>query len=232
MGPIDEHSGLEVLPRDDCPAVATTRVFLLDDHEIVRRGLRELLDAEPDIEICGEAATAAEARERIPSARVDVAVLDVRLPDGNGVEVCREIRASNPEVRCLMLTSYAEDEAVFDAVLAGAQGYVLKQVRGGSLLDAIRRVAVGESLLEPSLVGRLLDRLRTAAMQDDRFAHLGQDERSVLELLADGRSNAEIGACLDLDRAAVAEHVGGLLAMLGMQRHVASAATADHRAPA
>jgi DNA-binding NarL/FixJ family response regulator len=208
-----------------------TRVFLLDDHEIIRRGLRELLDAEPDIEVCGEAATAAEALERIPSCRPDVAVLDVRLPDGNGVEVCRRIRASNPEIRCLMLTSYAEDEAVFDAVVAGAHGYVLKQVRGGSLLDAIRRVAGGESLLEPALVGRLLERLRTASQQDDRFTHLGKEERIVLDLLADGLSNADIGEHLAMDQAVVTEHVGGLLAMLGMQRH-AAAVELTHRAPA
>jgi DNA-binding NarL/FixJ family response regulator len=208
-----------------------TRVFLLDDHEIVRRGLRELLDAEPDIEVCGEAATAAEALERIPSLRPDVAVLDVRLPDGNGVEVCRGIRASNPEIRCLMLTSYAEDEAAFDAVIAGAHGYVLKQVRGGSLLDAIRRVAGGESLLEPALVSRLLERLRTASGQDDRFAQLGK-ERMVLDLLADGLSNADIGEHLGLDQVAVTEHVSGLLAMLGMQRHVAATVKPTHRAPA
>jgi DNA-binding NarL/FixJ family response regulator len=211
---------------------AMTRVFLLDDHEIVRRGLRELLDAEPDIEVCGEAATAAEALERIPSLCPDVAVLDVRLPDGNGVEVCRCIRASNPGIRCLMLTSYAEDEAVFDAVIAGAQGYVLKQVRGGSLVDAIRRVAGGESLLAPALVGRLLERLRTASEQDDRFARLGKEERMVLGLLADGLGNAGIGEHLGLDHAAVTEHVGGLLAMLGMPRHVAAAAEPAHRAPA
>jgi DNA-binding NarL/FixJ family response regulator len=208
-----------------------TRVFLLDDHEIVRRGVRELLDAEPDIEVCGEAANAAEARDRIPSSRADVAVLDVRLPDGNGVEVCRGIRASNPEIRCLMLTSYAEDEAAFDAVIAGAHGYVLKQVRGGSLLDAIRRVARGESLLEPALVGRLLARLRTASQHDDRFADLGKEERMVLDLLADGRSNADIGEQLGLGPAVVAEHVGGLLAMLGMRRHVAAPVERTHGAP-
>jgi DNA-binding NarL/FixJ family response regulator len=209
-----------------------TRVFLLDDHEIVRRGLRELLEAEPDIEVCGEAATAAGALERIPSLRPDVAVLDVRLPDGNGVEVCRSIRASNPEIRCLMLTSYAEDEAVFDAVVAGAHGYVLKQVRGGSLLDAIRRVAGGDSLLDPGLVGRLRERLRAASQQDDRFSRLGKEERIVLDLLADGLSNADIGAHLALDQAAVTEQVGGLLARLGMQRHVAAAVGPTHRTPA
>jgi DNA-binding NarL/FixJ family response regulator len=211
---------------------AMTRVFLLDDHEIVRRGLRELLDAEPDIEVCGEAATAAGALERIPSSRPDVAVLDVRLPDGNGVEVCRRIRASNPEIRCLMLTSYAEDEAVFDAVVAGAHGYVLKQVRGGSLLDAIRRVARGESLLDPGLVGRLRERLRAASQHDERFSRLSNEARMVLDLLADGLSNADIGEHLALDQAAVTEHVGDLLAMLGMQRHVAAALEPIHRAPA
>src|SRR3954447_4752758 len=137
-----------------------TRVFLLDDHEIVRRGLRELLEAEDDLEVVGEAGTAEEALARVPSTHPDVAVLDVRLPDGDGVEVCREIRSRHPEIQCLMLTSFADDEALFSAIMAGAAGYVLKQIKGADLVDAIRRVAAGESLLDPSLTRRVLERLR------------------------------------------------------------------------
>ncbi|HWI05119.1 MAG TPA: response regulator transcription factor, partial [Acidimicrobiales bacterium] len=132
-----------------------TRVFLLDDHEIVRRGLKELLEGEEDLVVVGEAGTAAEALARIPAAAPDVAVLDVRLPDGDGVEVCREIRSAHPGINCLMLSSYADDEALFSAILAGAAGYVLKQVRGTDLIDAIRRVAQGQSLLDPSVTARV-----------------------------------------------------------------------------
>src|SRR3954465_1136464 len=138
----------------------TTRIFLLDDHEIVRRGLRELLTAEDDLEVVGEAGTAEEAYGRIPATRPDVAVLDVRLPDGDGVEVCREIRSRHPEIACLMLTSFADDEALFAAIMAGAAGYVLKQVRGSDLVDGVRRVGRGESLLDPAVTGRVLERLR------------------------------------------------------------------------
>jgi len=135
------------------------RVFLLDDHELVRRGLRDLLETEDDLEVTGEASTAEEALRRLPAARPDVAVLDVRLPDGSGVEVCREIRSAHPDVHCLMLTSFADDEALFDAIMAGASGYVLKQVRGNELVEDIRRVAAGQSLLDPAVTARVLDRL-------------------------------------------------------------------------
>ncbi|MCU1379086.1 MAG: LuxR two-component system response regulator, partial [Acidimicrobiales bacterium] len=161
-----------------------TRVFLLDDHEIVRRGLRELLDAEDDLEVVGEAATAEEALARIPATRPDVAVLDVRLGESSGVEVCRDVRSAHPEIQCLMLTSYADDEALFDAIMAGAAGYVLKQVRGVELVEGIRRVATGQSLLDPSLTTRVLERLRRAPEEDDRFADLTEQERKILNLLA------------------------------------------------
>ena len=138
----------------------TVRVFLLDDHEVVRRGLRELLEAESDLEVVGEAGTAEEAYGRIPATTPDVAILDVRLPDGDGVAVCREIRSNHPEIACLMLTSYADDEALFSAIMAGASGYVLKQVRGTDLVDGVRRVGRGESLLDPSLTARVMERLR------------------------------------------------------------------------
>src|SRR5262249_5321965 len=151
---------------------AKTRVFLLDDHEIVRRGLRELLEQEPDLEIVGEAGTAEEAVSRIPPTRPDVALLDVRLPDGDGIEVCREVRSAHPEIRCLMLTSFADDEALFSAIMAGASGYLLKQVKGNDLVDAIRRVGSGGALLDPSMTARPLDRLPTGADPDGARAAL------------------------------------------------------------
>jgi DNA-binding NarL/FixJ family response regulator len=206
-----------------------TRVFLLDDHEIIRRGLRELLEHEEDIEVCGEASTAAEALARIPATRPDVAVLDVRLPDGNGIEVCREIRSSHPEVRCLMLTSYADDEALFDAVVAGAHGYTLKQVRGQELLSCIRRVAAGESLLDPVLTQRLLERLRAAPVEDERFARLTEREQKILMLLADGLTNRQIGDQLFLAEKTVKNYVSNVLSKLGMRRRTEAAVYAARR---
>jgi len=200
-----------------------TRVFLLDDHEIVRRGLRELLEAEDDLEVVGEASTAEEALARIPAVRPDVAVLDVRLPDGNGVEVCRDIRSEHPEVQCLMLTSYADDEALFDAIMAGAAGYVLKQVRGAELVDGIRRVAAGQSLLDPSVTSRVLDRLRKAPEEDERFAGLTEQESRILALLAEGMTNRQIAAEMFLAEKTVKNYVSNLLAKMGMQRRTEAA---------
>ena len=200
-----------------------TRVFLLDDHEIIRRGVRELLEGEPDIEVCGEASTAEEARMRIPPTRPDIAVLDVRLPDGSGVEVCRDIRSSHPEVRCIMLTSYAHDEALFDAIVAGAEGYILKQVRGDQLIEGIRRVAAGESLLDPALTERTLQRLRDAPAEDERFARLTDQERRILALLADGLTNRQIGDRLHLAEKTVKNYVSNVLSKLGMDRRTEAA---------
>ena len=200
-----------------------TRVFLLDDHEIVRRGLRELLDAEDDLEVVGEAGTAEEAMQRIPATRPDVAVLDVRLPDGSGVEVCRDIRSSHPEVQCLMLTSYADDEALFDAIMAGAAGYVLKQVRANDLVEGIRQVAAGQSLLDPSVTTRVLERLRHAPEEDERFADLTEQERKILALLADGLSNRQIAEQMFLAEKTVKNYVSNLLAKMGMQRRTEAA---------
>src|SRR5688572_14289084 len=149
-----------------------TRIFLLDDHEVVRRGLRDLLEAEDDLTVVGEAGTADEALRRVPATNPDVAVLDVRLPDGDGVEVCRELRSRNPDLQCLMLTSFSDDEALFDAIMAGAAGYVLKQIRGTDLVDAIRRVASGQSLLDPTLTARVLERLRTGPDTDEPLERL------------------------------------------------------------
>jgi len=200
-----------------------TRVFLLDDHEIIRRGIRELLDGEPDLEVCGEASTAEEARMRIPPTAPDVAVLDVRLPDGNGVEVCRDIRSAHPEIRCIMLTSYADDEALFDAVVAGAAGYLLKQVRGHQIIEGIRRVAAGESLLDPVLTERVLRRFREPPAGDERFDRLTDQERRILSLLADGLTNRQIGECMHLAEKTVKNYVSNVLAKLGMQRRTEAA---------
>jgi DNA-binding NarL/FixJ family response regulator len=184
---------------------AAIRVFLLDDHEVVRRGVAELIGGEPDLEVVGEASTAAEALSRIPAVRPDVAVLDVRLPDGDGVSVCRELRSRLPELRCLMLTSFADDDALFDAIMAGAAGYVLKQIRGTDLVGAIRTVASGQSLLDPRTTARVLDRMRTAATRADPLA-----EKTVKN------------------------YVSHLLAKLGMQRRTQAAilATELRRGPA
>jgi two-component system response regulator DevR len=194
-----------------------TRVFLLDDHEIVRRGLRDLLEAEDDLEVVGEASTGEEALARIPPTRPDVAVLDVRLEEGNGIEVCRDIRSAHPEIQCLMLTSYADDEALFDAIMAGAAGYVLKQVRGDELIAGIRRVASGQSLLDPSLTSRVLERLRSAPEEDERFAGLTEQERKILNFLAEGMTNRQIAAEMFLAEKTVKNYVSNILAKMGMQ---------------
>ncbi|MGA5293177.1 response regulator [Streptomyces koyangensis] len=201
-------------------------VFLLDDHEMVRRGVHEMLSAEDDIEVVGEAGTAAEALARIPATRPDVAVLDVRLPDGSGVEVCREVRSRDESVKCLMLTSYADDEALFDAIMAGASGYVLKAIRGGDLLDAVRQVAAGKSLLDPATTARVLERLRGhgAPRDDDRLSGLTEQERRILDLIGEGLTNRAIGERLHLAEKTIKNYVSALLAKLGMERRSQAAA--------
>jgi DNA-binding NarL/FixJ family response regulator len=205
---------------------SVTRVFLLDDHEIVRRGLRELLEQEDDFEVVGEAGTAEEALLRVPPTHPDVALLDVRLPDGDGVEVCREIRSAHPEIRCLMLTSFADDEALFSAIMAGASGYLLKQVKGNDLVDAIRRVGNGESLLDPSMTARVLERIRAGAEPQDELAGLTEQERRVLDLIAEGLTNRQIGERMFLAEKTVKNYVSNLLAKLGMSRRSEAAAFA------
>jgi len=200
----------------------TTRVFLLDDHEIVRRGLRELLEAEDDLVVVGEAGTAEEAYGRIPATTPDVAVLDVRLPDSDGIEVCREIRSKHDEIACIMLTSFADDEAVYAAIMAGAAGYVLKQVRGSDLIEGIRRVADGESLLDPSVTTRLLDRLRHRG-DGDELANLSEQERKILDLIAEGLTNRQIGERMFLAEKTVKNYVSNLLSKLGMSRRTEAA---------
>ncbi|MDT0379039.1 response regulator transcription factor [Streptomyces sp. RKND-216] len=202
-------------------------VFLLDDHEVVRRGVHDMLAAEDDIEVVGEAGTAAEALTRIPAARPDVAVLDVRLPDGNGVEVCREVRSRDEHVRCLMLTSYSDDEALFNAIMAGASGYVLKGIRGSELITAVRDVAAGRSLLDPVATQRVLDRLRSGGAttrSDEPLARLTEQERRILDLIGEGLTNRAIGERLHLAEKTIKNYVSGLLAKLGMERRSQAAA--------
>lgn len=206
------------------PESAPIRIFLMDDHEIVRRGLADLLSMESDMQVVGEAGSAKDALLRILAARPDVAVLDVRLPDGNGVEVCREIRSQMPEVRCLMLTSYADDEALFDAIMAGASGYVLKEIRGTDLVDAIRQVAAGKSLLDPSVTQRVLDRVRKGEEHDGRLDGLSDQERRILDLIGDGLTNRQIGEAMHLAEKTVKNYVSSLLAKLGMERRTQAAA--------
>ena len=198
------------------------RVFLLDDHEVVRRGIADVLEAD-GITIVGEAATAAEALRRIPATRPDVAILDARLPDGSGIDVCRDVRSSLPAVRCLILTSYDDSDAVFAAVMGGASGYLLKQIRGTSLVDAVRQVAAGRSLLDPAVTERLLTRLRQGSVTDPRLATLTDREREILGLIADGLTNRQIGDRLFLAEKTVKNYVSGLLAKLGMQRRTQAA---------
>lgn len=215
---------------DFVPESGKITVFLLDDHEVVRRGVRELLSGEDDIEVVGEAGTAADALARIPASAPDVAVLDVRLPDGSGVEVCREIRSRNQDIKCLMLTSFADDEALFDAIMAGASGYVLKAIRGAELLSAVRDVAAGRSLLDPVATAQVLERLRHGggggggARNDDKLGHLTEQERKVLDLIGEGLTNRVIGERLHLAEKTIKNYVSSLLSKLGMERRSQAAA--------
>ncbi|GGW97064.1 response regulator [Streptomyces chryseus] len=205
-------------------------VFLVDDHEVVRRGVHELLSVEDDIEVVGEAGTAGDALVRIPATRPDVAVLDVRLPDGSGVEVCREVRSLNEDIKCLMLTSFADDEALFDAIMAGASGYVLKAIRGNELLTAVRDVAAGKSLLDPVATARVLERLRSGSAGgnggagDNRLANLTEQERRILDLIGEGLTNRAIGERLHLAEKTIKNYVSSLLSKLGMERRSQAAA--------
>ena len=201
------------------------RVFLLDDHEIVRRGLRELLEAEDDIVVIGEASTAAEATARVPALRPDVAVLDVRLPDGDGITVCREIRSAVPTLACLMLTSFADDEAMFGAIMAGASGYVLKQVRGSDIIGAVRTVAAGGSLLDPRATGLVMERLRNRATpKDDPLSALSEQERRILDLIGEGLTNRQISERMFLAEKTVKNYVSSVFSKLGLERRTQAAA--------
>jgi len=197
------------------------RVFIVDDHELVRRGLMSLLDGTDDLEVVGEAATAAEARSRIRATAPDVALLDARLPDGSGIDVCRDARSAVPDLHCLILTSYDDDDALFAAVMAGASGYLLKQIGGASLTDAIRTAATGKSLIDPMVSSKLVARLQEpspSGNSDERLEQLTDREREILELIAEGLTNRQIGARLYLAEKTIKNYVSALLTKLGMQR--------------
>jgi two-component system, NarL family, response regulator DevR len=194
------------------------RVFILDDHEVVRRGLRDLLAAEPDIDVVGEAATAAAALSQVPVLRPDVAVLDVRLPDGDGVSVCREIRSSVSGTACLMLTGYGDDRALLGAIMAGAAGYVLKQSAGSDLVQAVRTVAAGLSTLDPIAARRVMERLRQGTAAVDPLASLSEQEKRVLALIGEGLTNREIAHRLTLTEKTAKNYVASLFTKLGLHR--------------
>ncbi|NBM19628.1 response regulator [Streptomyces sp. GC420] len=215
------------------------RVFLLDDHEVVRRGVHDLLDAEPDISVVGEAGTVAQALARGPALQPDVAVLDVRLPDGDGISVCRELRSRMPGLACLMLTSFDDDDALLDAIMAGAAGYVLKQIKGSDLVAAVRTVASGQSMLDPATTARLMSSLRggpaeeaSADPQDEVLAGLSPREREILELIGEGLTNRQIGKRLYLSEKTVKNHISRLLAKLGVERRIQAAVLATEHRPA
>jgi two-component system, NarL family, response regulator DevR len=202
------------------------KVFLLDDHEVVRRGIRQLLEDSGDIEVVGESGLAAEATARIPALRPDVAVLDARLPDGSGIDVCRDVRSIDPTINALILTSYDDDEALFAAILAGASGYVLKQIGGQDLVETVRRVAAGQSLIDPSLTARVLERLRGGDQTPDELAELTEREREILGLIAEGLTNRQIGERLFLAEKTVKNYVSSILAKLGLERRTQAAVLA------
>ena len=200
------------------------RVYLLDDHEVVRRGLVALLESAGDIEVIGETGLAQEAIRRIPALRPDVAVLDARLPDGSGIDVCRDIRSADPSIKALILTSYQDDEALFSAIMAGAAGYVLKQIKGNDLIDSIRRVAAGQSLLDPLVTAQVLERIRHGADDEpEELSTLTPQERRILELIAQGLTNRQIGEELFLAEKTIKNYVSNVLMKLGMHRRTEAA---------
>jgi two-component system, NarL family, response regulator DevR len=203
------------------------RLFLLDDHEIVRRGLRDLFEAEDDLQVVGDIGSAQEAIRITPALRPDVAILDARLPDGSGIDVCRAIRSKNPQIKAIILTSYDDDEALFAAIMAGASGYVLKQVRSSDLVDTVRRVAAGQSLLDPAVTARVLERLRAPEPEADELAELTEREREILALIAEGLTNRQIGQRLYLAEKTVKNYVSSLLSKLGLERRTQAAVLAS-----
>lgn len=204
----------------------TIRVFLVDDHEVVRRGLASLIGLEEDIEVVGEAGNVTDALSRIPATRPDVAILDVRLPDGDGIELCRDIRSQSSTIGCLMLTSYDDDEALFSAILAGASGYLLKQIRSSDLIDGIRRVARGESLLDPAVTAKVLARLRSPEPEDELISRLSAQERKILNYISEGMTNRQIASEMFLAEKTVKNYVSNLLSKLEMGHRSEAAAYA------
>ncbi|WP_160006769.1 response regulator [Nocardioides sp. AX2bis] len=207
------------------------RVFLLDDHEIVRRGIRDLLSSEPGIEVVGESGSAVDAVEQILALAPDVAVLDGRLPDGSGVDVCRDVRSANPDIAALILTSFDDDEALFSAIMAGAAGYVLKQVRGNELIDTVRRVAAGQSTLDPAVTTAVLERLRTGAQQASAMDQLTGQEQKILALIGEGMTNRQIASTIFLAEKTVKNYVSSLLAKLGLDSRTQAAIFATKNLP-
>ncbi|MGW2055224.1 response regulator [Streptomyces sp. NPDC001840] len=211
------------------------RVFLLDDHEVVRRGVQDLLDAEPDIQVVGDAGSIGHALARGPALRPDVAILDVRLPDGDGISVCRELRSRMPGLACLMLTSFDDDDALLDAIMAGAAGYVLKEIKGADLVAAVRTVASGRSMLDPATTSRLMSSLRGGSTEEepeaDALAELSPREREILALIGEGLTNREIGKRLYLSEKTVKNHISRLLAKLGVERRIQAAVLATQAGP-
>jgi DNA-binding NarL/FixJ family response regulator len=200
----------------DGAATAPIRVFLLDDHEIVRRGIKELLENEGDIVVVGESGSAQEAARRIPALRPDVAILDGRLPDGSGIDVCREVRSVDPSIKALILTSYDDDDALFAAIMAGAAGYILKQVRGNDFVDTVRRVAAGQSMLDPAMTAQVLERVRTGPPKNKELEALTAQEQKILELIGEGMTNRQIAEQMYLAEKTVKNYVSSMLAKLGL----------------
>lgn len=199
------------------------RVFLLDDHEIVRRGIKDLLESAGDIVVVGESGTAAEATSRIPALRPDVAILDARLPDGSGIDVCRDVRSQDPSINVLILTSYDDDDALFSAIMAGASGYILKQVRGTDFIETVRRAAAGQSTLDPAVTAQVLERLRTGPQVDPAIARLSDQEQRILALIGEGMTNRQIAEAMFLAEKTVKNYVSSLLATLGVENRTQAA---------
>ena len=208
-------------------ATEPIRVYLLDDHEVVRRGIKDLLEGEGDIVVVGESGLAQEAARRIPALRPDVAILDGRLPDGTGIDVCREIRSQDPSINALILTSYDDDDALFSAIMAGASGYVLKQIRGTDLVDTVRRVAAGQSMLDPAVTAQVLDRLRSGPKSDPALDQLTSQELKILELIAQGMTNRQIAGSLFLAEKTVKNYVSSMLAKLNLESRTQAAIFAN-----
>jgi len=212
---------------DQTPSSDPIKVYLLDDHEIVRRGIKELLESEGDIVVVGESGLAQEAARRIPAIRPDVAILDGRLPDGSGIDVCREIRSRDPGIAALILTSYDDDEALFSAIMAGAAGYILKQVHGNDFVETVRRVAAGQSMLDPAVTAQVLERLRSGPKVDPSLQQLTQQEQRILELIGQGMTNRQIAGEMFLAEKTVKNYVSSMLAKLSLQSRTQAAIFAN-----